>query len=165
MIQLTVAVPRDLDWPLDTKLQLFIGSENAASLAASTPSGGTQVDELRPWGDGDIKGGFGQGAFGEGAFGEEGGAYGFGEGPFGEGPFGNDLPDVQFTYRYNRTLVCCSLPFGVKAVDDAGNASAVAEGVVVIEDYPQGVRDFAIAAVAGPTPNKVGLSWTESLDV
>ena len=45
-LTITVTVPGG-GWADDDKVQLFVGSENAADLAASTPTGGTQVDERR----------------------------------------------------------------------------------------------------------------------
>lgn len=160
MAELSAKVNRDLDWTEQDKLRLRIGSENAASLAASTPAGGTVVDEQQAW-EGGMRGGFGADPFGQAPFGFSQVGYGFGEGEFGCGAFGiNDAPRVQLSHRYRPDDVCAVLPIGVDVVDEYQNASSIVETRVGLNDSPDGIRDLAIAATA--TPLEARLSWTQS---
>lgn len=142
MADLTIRVPVRSNWIESDHVQLFIGTENAADLAASTPAGGTKVNDqsARP---GNVQGGFGQGQFGAGPFG---GAH-----------------TVVIKHTYRSTDKCASLPIGVKVVDQAGNVSAVYETVKMLADPPRGARGLAIAATANT--NEAKLSWTASPDI
>ena len=164
MARLAVKIPRRLAWAASDVLEVHIGSENAASLAASTPSGGSKVAELPAWGDEFVRGGFGGGGFGGGSFGFASGGYGFGMGEFGYGEFGlHDAPRAVIEFDYSSSDKCATLPVGVKVRDACGNVSDVFETVVQLHDPPRGARNLQVAATASPLQAR--LTWDKSPDV
>ena len=58
MALIQIKLPRLIAWQQQDKLALYVGTEGAVSLAASTPSGGTKVLERRVFGINE-RGGFG----------------------------------------------------------------------------------------------------------
>lgn len=163
MALIIARVPRKIAWSITDQLQLWLGTENAASLAASTPTGGRLAAQVPAWGEGDAHGGFGSEGFGEGGFGG-GGTYGFGDGEFGYGEFGiHDAPRAVLEAQHQSVDKCATLPVGVIVVDACGNASVLFETIAQIHDPPIGARDLTVT----PTENTLEalLTWTESPDV
>ena len=169
MAVITATIPRDLDWLPDDTLELYVGTENAADLASSTPAGGTLVAEISPWPGGVGKGGLGAPGLALGEFilgnnpgdgrmlGEPGSVLGY-----GQLSIAMPAPAV-IEYEYHATDKCATLPVGVSIVDAAGNRTTGPEDVVQLEDPPIGARSPAVAATANP--GEVRLSWTASPDV
>jgi len=147
MARIIARVPRKIPWlPSDT-LQLWIGSENVASLAASTPAGGTLATEVLAWGQGDAQDG-----------------YGWGQGEWGYGEWGNhNAPRAELEAEYTSADKCATLPVGVKVVDACGNVSVVFETTIQIHDPPQGARDVQV--VANENTLEALVTWDESQDV
>lgn len=145
MSLIRVKVMTDVDWSLSDRVELWLGSENAASLAASTPSGGRMVLEVPAWGDAGVKGGFGADPFGGVPFGFSQGGYGFGLGEFGFGAFGtSDVPRVRLEYHYPPSDKCATLPVGVKVRDLAGNRSNVIETIATFHAPPRPARRLTV---------------------
>jgi hypothetical protein len=111
---LVVTVPRDADWTPAHRLGLFIGTEGAASLAASTPPGGTKVAEVpaAP------------------------------VGVLGAAPVEGEV--IAIRHRYQPADVCSTLPLGVAVRDLAGNWGDKTETVVQLSDPPRGARNLRV---------------------
>lgn len=152
MANLSARVLSDKDWAADDALRLLVGTEDAADLAGSTPSGGTAVQEQPAWpGDGATRS-------------ASGGGYGWGEGEWGMGWFGvNEHPRALLEHSYSPADKCSVLPIGVVSVDVSGNVSPVVETLVQLRDIPVGARDLEIEATENT--NEARLTWTESTDV
>jgi len=171
MAQITVSIPRDRDWPADARARLMIGSEGAASLAASSPSGGTHVMDVNVWpAAGRLRGGWGAPGTVWGAtlisWGQLGQVAGWADPAtaWGGGAWGVTMPgELVMVYRYWPTDKTATLPVGVVVADAAGNVSGAVEAVVTLDDAPRGVTDMAIAA--GSADNQADLTWTLSNDV
>lgn len=162
-MKISALVQRDPDWQPSDRLRLKLGSENAASLAASTPAGGTVVEEVEAWPP-QLKGGLGSGPLGVDPLGSSSVGYGLGVGELGYGALGdNTAPRVLLDDEYFPTDVTGVLPVGVTVTDEAGNESAVMETVIGINDPPKGARDLAVAGTG--TPGEAALTWTESPNV
>lgn len=164
MATIRALIDRDGAWPPDTRLRLMAGTENAASLAASTPAGGAAVAEIPAWASLFDHGGLGAGGLGEFPLGLDAEVLGLGLGELGFGELGlRDEVRAVLERRIHPADVCCLLPIGILALDAAGNASLVTETVAEIADPPQGARGLAAAATANP--GELALSWTESEDL
>jgi len=150
MATLRYKISRLGSWQTSDKLQLVVGTEDAANLAGSTPAGGTVVREVEPWPNaGQTQGGWGAGLWSE---------FLWGVGPltwpwgadaseWGGGVWGGSLiPRLIVDVVYRPTLVCCTLPVGVKLRDLAGNISTVLESLVTIKDPPIGARNLRVAS-------------------
>jgi len=162
-MKISARVHRDLDWLPTDQLRLKVGSEGAASLSASSPAGGTVVQEVDAW-PRQLRGGLGDGPLGEEPLGYSTVGYGLGVGGLGYGALGvNDAPRVELEHEHLPTDVTAVLPIGVTVIDEAGNESSVLETVVAINDPPKGARGLGAAGTG--TPGEVALSWTESPDV
>ncbi len=163
MAAVKVTIPRKASWSTQDKLVLFKGTENAASLAASTPAGGTRIDDRPAWEAGERRG-RGSGVRGQGLRG-----YGPGSGVRGLGHRGDGLRGllaaerVTLEHRHNATDVCAQLPVGVKVEDEAGNLSTVVEAVASIKDRPRGPRNLAVGSTGNK--NEARLTWTGSPDI
>lgn len=129
-------------------LRLYIGTENATNLAASTPAGGTLVLAQAALVNGQAE----TYNWGLGAWGAPGSSWGSGF-----------TPASEITYQYKPIDKSCTLPVGVKIADAAGNESSVIETVIQIADIPQGVRNLAVQATLNS--NEALLTWTASPDV
>ncbi len=148
MADLQIKIPRNPSWPVDTQLELRLGTEDASSLAASTPAGGVVVLTIPAWGPG-------------GVLKQE--EIGLGGGELGEGGLGGpEYPRAVLRYTYLPSKASCRLPIGISAVDEAGNRSGVLEAVLEINDPPQGAR--RLVAAPGASPGQVGLTWQRSKD-
>lgn len=164
MAHLTAKVPRRIAWSAQDVLELWIGSENAASLAASSPAGGSKVAEVLAWGDAFVRGGLGFDALGLNPLGHTSVGYGLGMGELGYGELGiHDAPRAVLTHEHRSADKCAVLPVGVKVRDACGNISTVFETTVQIHDPPQGARNLAIASTG--TSLQARLSWDPSEDV
>lgn len=164
MAKLTAKVPRRIAWSAQDVLELWIGSENAASLAASSPAGGAKVAEAPAWGDAFVRGGLGFDALGMNPLGYTSVGFGLGVGELGYGELGiHDAPRAIITHNYRASDKCAVLPVGVKVRDACGNVSTVFETTVQIHDPPQGARNLAIASTG--TPLQARLTWDASPDV
>lgn len=153
-----------LSWQPGDVLRLYAGSENAASLAASTPAGGVLVAEVEPWPAGVARGGLGTGALGGAPLGYSSEGFGLGVGELGFGALGvNDVPRTTLEYEHLADDVCATLPVGVCIADAAGNESTKAEAVLQLSDPPQGARNLRV----GSTGNigEALLTWTPSKHV
>lgn len=160
---ITLRVQRREDWPADARLLLYVGTENAADLAASTPAGGTEVMDEPVWPERAEMSGFGRGSFGEGRLGTFTHAFGFGHGEFGRFAFGESCtPRRTLRYRYDAVDPCADLPVGVK-VSAAGNVSSVAETVVTFAQTPRPVTRFTVGP--GSMHSVAKLTWTASPDI
>ncbi len=145
MARITVRVPVRSTWSITDRLRLYLGTENAASLAASTPAGGTLAAEVPARGDGAA-------------------VYGWGEGEWGEGGWGGSaFPRAVLVADYLSTDKCAQLPLGVRVIDAAGNESDVYEGAAQLADPPIGARDLTVEPTDDPL--EALLSWTASPDV
>lgn len=164
MATLRITIPPDSSWSDSDRVQLFIGTENAADLASSAPAGGAMVLQQPVWPGGYEPGGLGVDPLGVAPLGDTLQGLGLGESPLGATPLGAASdPEIEIEYVHHAVLVCATLPFGVKVIDTAGNATVAVEGVAVIADYPDGVRNLQAAAAAAPgNENKCLLTWTES---
>ncbi len=173
MAKLTLTIPIDPDWSADDLLQLLIGTENAADLAASTPSGGTVEREVAVFANPAMRGGWGFGSWGgpddDGIDGNHftwGGVppHAWGDASWGSGAWWQGFyPDIVIEHDYDPTDKCATLPVGVRTRDQAGNVSAAVEQVVQIEDPPIGARNLAVVTTG--SKNEARLTWTESPDV
>ena len=154
----------DLDWLENDVLQLFVGTEDAADLASSTPAGGTMVLEQDVWANNAQKGGLGMGQLGLAPLGFSSVGFGLGEGELGFGALGiNDVPRALVEHHYDPTDKCAALPVGVKVRDRGENVSAVIEKRIQLADVPKGARSVTIAGTG--SPREARLTWTASADV
>jgi hypothetical protein len=164
MALIRVKVQRLSTWSPTDRLRLYIGTENAASLAASTPAGGTMVMDVPAF---------------DGPSGSEKGGLGFeqldqaidveGAPAVDAGELDREeldvlaLPRKVIEYRYFPGNRSATLPIGVKRADAAGNESAVVETVVQLADTPRAPRN--VVAHATVNAGEVRLTWTQSPDV
>jgi len=161
---ITLRVQPDESWGPDSVLELWIGTEGAASLAASTPAGGTKVSERRVWPDRDECSGWGRGQLGLGALGTFTHAYGLGHGELGRFPFGGPCaPPRVLNYKYNATNPCANLPVGAKIVGANGVSSAVYEELIELSQRPRAISALTVAKSYIPYYAK--LTWSASPDV
>ncbi|HPC95215.1 MAG TPA: hypothetical protein PLU87_09745 [Sedimentisphaerales bacterium] len=122
---------------LSTRVRLvLLRSQNlpaGAALNIYSDRGTGQIDYDEPLNDASIpiwpcpqdKAGFGMSRFGDGDFGwDAAAAVGFGKGCFGYGPFGLDADAIEWI---SPLLASGTYRFGVKVIDEAGNASAAVE--------------------------------------
>jgi hypothetical protein len=161
-----MTIPRDIDWLPDDQVEMWIGTENAADLANSTPAGGALATSQSPWPGGAGRGGWGAGTWGDFVYGSDPEGFGYGDAGvvWGYGAWGVNLaPPIEVEHDYYPADKCALLPVGVRIKDPAGNRSAVVEDLLQLADPPRGIRNLAAAATGNP--NEVQMSFTESPDV
>lgn len=165
MADLRLQIKRRLAWPADAQLELWLGSENAVDLAASSPAGGTLARTVDVWPSEAARGGWGVGA----AWGQftwssnPAGGVGWADSDvvWGQGLWGwTLLPDLVISHEYRPTDVCAALPLGVRVRDSVGERSDVLEGVALLNDAPRGARNLQVAAT--DNDNEALLSWSAS---
>lgn len=146
-VEVVAVEPRDghidfadeIDEPLHRGARIrlvFLRSQNlpaGAALNIYSDRGTGQVDYDEPLNDASIpiwpcprdKAGFGMSRFGDGDFGwDAAAAVGFGKGCFGCGPFGLDADAIEWI---SPLLASGTYRFGVRVIDEAGDASAAVE--------------------------------------
>jgi hypothetical protein len=164
MALIRVKVQRLSTWSPTDRLRLYVGTEGAASLAASTPAGGTLVSDVPAFDapGGAEKGGLGFEALDEAIDVEGSPAIDDGELDYEELDV-MALPRKTLEYRYLPTNRSATLPIGVKRADSSGNESAVVETVIQLADKPRPTRN--VVAHATVNAGEVRLTWTQSPDV
>lgn len=163
MASLSVRVPRDINWTPAHRVRLRVGSENAASLAASTPAGGTLLTEARPWQE-IAPAGWLIDPLGAAPLGYPAEGLGLGQGDLFYGALGlSEAPRVLLQATVRPVDKLCRLPVGVDVIDEAGNVSAVVEQLIELSDLPRGVRRVTIEP--GPSAGQAIVRWTRSADV
>jgi len=160
MADINVKVPIDLDWLPTDLLELFVGDENVADLAASDPAGGERVSDRPPW-EGSLRGGLGMDPLGTVELGFTATGHGLGDGELGYGALGvNDMPRAVLEHAYDPTDICGVLALGVKVADEHDNRSSVSETLVGLSDRPKGARGLTLASTGNT--HEARLSWTQS---
>ena len=122
--ELTVDV--DPQWTAKTRLRVYAGSENAQSLASSSPAGGKLVRQVAAF---------------------------------------DDPAETQTVIGFNLRVSdkCAVIPYGVVAVDEAGNESPIFETFDRVKDVPEGVD--ASAPQSTGTSGEAMIDWPASEDV
>lgn len=173
MADLTIQVWRQDTWTPDDTVELWVGSLMAfpASLAASTPEGGTMVAEAPAWPSLAAQGSIAGQMIGEAIIGRNVYAPTIGQALIGYSTIANPAGPLIMTHRYHPPAgnVCGYLPIGIYLRDAVGNRSTVYETQVKVSDPPRGARGLAVNPSLdeedAPIAGEALLSWTPSPDV